>query len=140
MLSSPAPILKPPLAEADAGVVIATRHPAMRSALWAVVEATGGVAPIGETGDLRDTMTLLYLTQPELVLVDTSVLAGPDLAGLATLTAAAPHAAIIVIGTGDHPSYAAHARAAGAFDYVLLDDAAERVPEALVAATSALRR
>ena len=139
MLSTPAPTLSPPTSPPDAGVVIATQHPAMRRALWAVVEVVRGVAPIGTAGDLHDATTLLDFTQPELVLVDTSVLGGPDLPRLATLEAAAPHAAVIVIGTGDHPSYAAHARAAGAFDYVLVDDAADRVPEALLAARARVR-
>jgi DNA-binding NarL/FixJ family response regulator len=138
MLTTPAPTLTPPSSQLDAGVVIAAQHPAMRRALWAVVNATHGVAPLGTAGELRDTTTLLHFIQPELVLVDTSVLRGPALSGLATLKAAAPHAAIIVIGTGEHPSYAAHAHAAGAFDYVLLDDVAERVPEAILAATSGL--
>lgn len=134
MLSAPAPTVSPPASARDATVVIATQHPAMRRALWAVVEVIRGVAPIGAAGDLHDAATLVDFTQPQLVLVDTSVLGGPDLPGLATLQAVAPHAAFIVIGTGDHPSYAARARAVGAFDYVLLDEAADRVPEVLLAA------
>jgi DNA-binding NarL/FixJ family response regulator len=134
MLSTPEPTLTRPTSAPDVGVVVAARHPAMRKALWAVVEAVRGVAPIGAAGDLHDATTLLDFTQPELVLVDTSVIGGPALPGLATLQVAAPHAAIVVIGTGDHPSYAAHARAAGAFDCVLVDDAVDQVPEALLAA------
>jgi DNA-binding NarL/FixJ family response regulator len=139
VVSTPAPMLIPRPPDADRGVVIATRHPAMRRALWAVVEGTRGVAPLGAAGDLPDTMRLVLFTHPELVLVDTSVLGGPGLAGLATLKAGAPAARIVVIGAGDHPAYAAQAREAGAFDYVVLDDAAERVPEAILAATSALQ-
>lgn len=112
----------------------------MRSALWALVDATSGAAPIGVTGDLRQTMMLLHFTQPALVLVDAALVGGPDLPDLATLHRAAPHAAIIVIGTGDHPSYSAKALEAGASDYVLLEDAADRLPEAILSAISALQR
>jgi DNA-binding NarL/FixJ family response regulator len=118
----------------SASVVIAMRHPAMRSSLWAVVQGDSGLRPLGAAADVRDTMRLLHYAQPEVVLVDSAILGERDLQRLPTLRAAAPDAVFIVLGMGDHPAYAVHARKAGAFDYIRFDEAAERLPETIRAA------
>jgi DNA-binding NarL/FixJ family response regulator len=88
-------------------VVIASRHPAMRSSLRAALDGDSRVHLFGAAEDLRNTI------------------------------AAASRLPAGVLGMGDHPAYAAHARRAGAADYVRLDQAADRLPQAIQAAVSA---
>jgi DNA-binding NarL/FixJ family response regulator len=115
----------------ELSVVVAMRHPAMRAALWAVIQDVRGVRPLGAAGDLRDAVQLIHHSQPEVVLVDESILGAGDLRRLATLRAAAPGATFIVLGLGEHAAYATHARNAGAFDYIRMDQATERMPEVM---------
>ena len=121
-------------------VVIATRHAAIRTSLWELVQGEPDLHPIGAAGDLRDAVRLLHYAAPDVVLVDAAILGESDLRRLPTLRSAAPDAAFIVLGLGDHPAYAEHARRAGASDYVRLDLAVERLPGAIRAAVPALRR
>jgi DNA-binding NarL/FixJ family response regulator len=117
--------------------VIATRHPAMRSSLCAVLANCPEVHLLGAAGDLRNAMRLLRSFQPDVVLLDAAVLGDEGVRRLPLLRSAAPTTAFLVLGMGDHPAYAAHARRAGAADYVRLDHAADRLPQAIQAAVSA---
>ena len=116
--------------------IIATRHPAMRSSLCAVLAGCPEVHLLGAAGDLRDTVRLIRSFQPDIVLLDVGVLGDEGVRRLPILRSAAPTTAFLVLGMGDHPAYAAHARRAGAADYVRLDQAAERLPQAIRAAVS----
>ena len=111
--------------------VVATRHPAMRSSLIAVLDGSPHVQMLGAAGDLRDTMRLLRSYQPDIVLLDAGVLGDAGLRRLPTLRGAAPRTAFLVLGMGDHPAYAAQAREAGAADYIRMDHAADRLPDAI---------
>jgi DNA-binding NarL/FixJ family response regulator len=118
-------------------VVIASRHPAMRSSLRAALDGDSRVHLFGAAQDLRNTMRLLRAFQPDIVLLDAGVLGDEGLRRLPLLRSAAPTTVFLVLGMGDHPAYAAHARRAGAADYVRLDQAADRLPQAIQAAVSA---
>jgi DNA-binding NarL/FixJ family response regulator len=116
--------------------VIATRHPAMRSSLCAVLDSSPHVHVLGAAGDLRDSMRLLRSFQPDVMVLDAGVLGDEGVRRLPLLRSAAPTTAFLVLGMGDHPAYAAHARRAGAADYVRLDQALDRLPQAIHAAVS----
>ena len=88
---------------------------------------------------MSGTLAVLRRSPPDVVVVDGSLLGEPGLRRLSTFTALAPSTAFVVIGMGDHPGFAARARAAGAADYVRLDDAVERVAAAVSAAGSGAR-
>jgi DNA-binding NarL/FixJ family response regulator len=122
---------------ARTSVVIATRHPAMRSSLCAALDCDPQVRLLGAAGDLRNTIRLLRSFQPDIVLLDAGVLGDEGVRRLPLLRSAAPTTAFLVLGMGDHPAYAAHARRAGAADYLRLDQAADRLPQAIQAAVSA---
>jgi two-component system, NarL family, response regulator LiaR len=117
--------------------VIAVRHPAMRWALSAVLDDSPDVDLLGAAGDLRETIRLLRSLRPDVVLLESGVLGDEGLRRLPLLRSVAPAAAFVVLGMGDHPAYAAHARRAGAADYVRLDQMADRLPQAVRAAASA---
>jgi DNA-binding NarL/FixJ family response regulator len=116
--------------------VIAMRHPAMRASLSAVLGGSPEVHLAGAAGDLKTTLRLLRFLQPDIVLLDAGVLGDDGLRRLPLLRSAAPSTVFLVLGMGDHPAYAAHARRAGAADYVQLDEVTDRLPQAIRSAVS----
>jgi DNA-binding NarL/FixJ family response regulator len=120
--------------EAPVSVFVAARHEAIRTALWNLFQSEPGVEPLAATASWKDLARLLANVSPAVVVVDESVL-GPDgIAWLPAIVAATPQSAFIVVGMHDHPAYIARARAAGAADYVRLDDA-DRLGRAVVEAS-----
>ena len=107
--------------------------------MTSVLAATPGIQAAGVAADLSGTLSVLRRSPPDVVVVDESVLGETGLRRLSTFAAVAPSTAFVMIGMGDHPGFAARARAAGAADYVRLDDAAERVAAAVSAAGSGAR-
>jgi DNA-binding NarL/FixJ family response regulator len=124
--------------EAPVSVFIAARHEAIRTALWTLFQSEPGVEPLAVTASAEDLARLLATVSPAVVVVEESVL-GPDgIAGLPAIVAATPQSAFIVVGMNEHPAYVARARAAGAADYVRLDDA-DRLGRAVVEASDRSR-
>jgi DNA-binding NarL/FixJ family response regulator len=113
-------------------VAIAAARASTRSALWSLLEREADLEPVGTAADMVQTVRLLRAAAPDVVVIDTRLLAGVD--RLRMLAGAAPEAAFIVIGMGDHPGFAARARAAGALGYVRLDQADEQLAYAALAA------
>ena len=117
-------------------VIVAAGREGTRTAIASVLDGAPGIHPAGVAADLSGTISLLRRSPPDVVVVDRSVLGDPALGRLSTFAALAPSTAFVVIGMGDHPGFAAAARAAGAADYVRLDDASDRVAAAVSAAGS----
>lgn len=120
-------------------VLVAAARQGTRSAIKSVLDAAPGIHAAGVTADVSGTMSMLRRSPPDVVVVDGSLLGEAGFRRLPTFMALAPSTAFVVIGMGDHPGFAARARAAGAADYVRLDDAAERVAAAVSAAGSGAR-
>ncbi len=135
MLTVMLPQLSPEPDAPQITVFIAARHERVRAALWQLLEGEPGVEPLAATADLPDLIRLLGRLTPAVVIVEHSVLGDAGLDALASVTAAAPHAAFIVVGMHDHPGYVRWAREAGAADYVPLDEAAERLGRSVVEAS-----
>jgi DNA-binding NarL/FixJ family response regulator len=112
-------------------IAIVMRHPAMRSSLRAVAQGEDDLQPVGAAYRLEEAVRLLLGAAPDVVLVDEDWLDR-----LPVLRAAAPGAVFLVLGLGDHRAYEAQARDAGAAGYVRLERTAERLPEAIRAATT----
>jgi DNA-binding NarL/FixJ family response regulator len=121
-------------------VLVAAARGATRSAITIVLDAAPGLQPVGVAADLSGMIAVLRRSAPDVVFVDRTVLGAAGLRRLSTLAALAPATAFVVIGMSDHPGFGARARAAGAVDYVRLDDPAERVAGAASAAGSVARR
>ena len=115
-------------------VLVAAAREGTRAAMTSVLAAAPGIQAVGVAADLSGTLSVLRRSPPDVVVVDESVLGEAGLRRLSTFAAVAPSTAVVVIGMGDHPGFAARARAAGAADYVRIDDAAERVAAAVSAA------
>ena len=121
-------------------VLVAAGHEGTRCAVASVLAAAPGIQAADVAADLCGTLSVLRRSPPDVVVVDESLIGEAGLRRLSTFAALAPSTAFVVIGMGDHPGFAARARAAGAVDYVRLDDAAERVAAAVSAAGSVDRR
>jgi DNA-binding NarL/FixJ family response regulator len=121
-------------------VLVAAARQGTRTAITSVLDTAPSIHAAGATADVSGTLAVLRRTPPDVVVVDWSLLGEPGLRRLSTFGALAPSTAFVVIGMGDHPGFAARARAAGAADYVRLDDAVERVAAAVSAAGSGVRR
>ena len=115
------------LAPGPLKVLIASGRVATRSALQALLDSEPGLRGVGVAGDLATAIHMVRGTRPDIVLVDRTVLGGVGFNRLALLTAEVPEAAVFLIGMGDHPSIATHARQAGGAGYIRLDEAPERL-------------
>ena len=120
-------------------VLVAAARRETGAAIASVLDAAPGIHTAGVTVDVRGTMAVLGRSPPDVLVVDRLLLGEAGLGRLSTLTAVAPSTAFVVVGMDDHPGFAAWARAAGAADYVRLDDPAERVAAAVSAAGSGAR-
>ncbi len=115
-------------------VLLVAGREGTRTAMASVLDAAPGLHLAGVAADLSGTLSMLGRCPPDVVVVDEGLLGETVARRLAAL---APSTAFVVLGMSDHPGFAARARAAGAVDYVRLDDAAERVAAAVSAAGSA---
>src|SRR5918994_4285761 len=98
-------------------VFVAARHDGVRAALWSLLDGEPGIEPLAATADAADLARLLGRVAPAVVVVDEALFADTGMGRLATLVAAAPRTAFIVVGMHDHPGYAARALEAGAGGY-----------------------
>jgi DNA-binding NarL/FixJ family response regulator len=110
--------------------LIAARHEAIRTALWSLMQAEPAIEPLAATASARDLAQLLISLSPAVVIIDESALGADGIASLPALMEDAPQSAFVIVGMHDDPAYVTHARRAGAYDYVLLDDA-ERLGSAV---------
>jgi DNA-binding NarL/FixJ family response regulator len=108
-------------------VVIAAGRSTTRSSLWALLETEPHLEPVGAAPDLPTAIHLLRTLQPDLLLVDRSLLGDAGLRRLPMLTAESERTAVVLVGMGDHPGMQALALKAGAVAYMRLDEAAERL-------------
>jgi DNA-binding NarL/FixJ family response regulator len=108
-------------------VVVAARHECLRAALWQLLDGEPGVEPLAAASDLAGMLRLLSRLTPEVLIVAEPLLGDAGLRRRATVAVATPAVAYVVVGMHDHPGHAQRVRDAGAADYVLLDEATERL-------------
>jgi DNA-binding NarL/FixJ family response regulator len=112
-------------------MLVATARLPTRSALRALLATEPDLQLVGMSGDLVTTIRMIRSARPDAVLVDRTVLGGVGFNQLSLLTRQAPGVAIFLIGMGDHPQMDAYARGEGAAGYIRLDEAPERISDAL---------
>jgi DNA-binding NarL/FixJ family response regulator len=88
-------------------VAIFDRHPAVRIGLDTLLRAEPGVAPVGTAGEAADLVTLLYRTDPDVVVLD-------DVAVARRMRAEAPRARMLVYAAEVTPELVLAASVAGA--------------------------
>ena len=112
-------------------LVIAMSHARLRDAIAAALTSSDSVSVVGRVGDLAHAIQMTREARPDGLMVSSGLLQGDcvrDLQGLAT---AIPGVRIFVIGTETSAAYGAAMKAAGASDYVTLDNGTESVVSAV---------
>ncbi|MBN1262372.1 MAG: response regulator transcription factor [Anaerolineae bacterium] len=125
--------------ETQTRVLLADDQPKVRFALRALLEQQPGLEIVGETGDRRELLALVFRTHPDVVLVEWALTIdacaqGNEIAHLNTL-----HPAPFIIVLSGRPENRPDALAAGADAFVSKADPPDRLL-ALLAAQHPLRR
>jgi DNA-binding NarL/FixJ family response regulator len=107
-------------------VLVAAGHAGTRLALESLLDGEPDIQRQESTRELFSTIRALRALRPDVVVVDLRAVGG-RITGLRPLAAAAPAAALLMVGMEDHPCFAARARAEGATAYIRLEAAADRL-------------
>jgi DNA-binding NarL/FixJ family response regulator len=116
-------------------VVVAAQHDATRSALAALLGDDDQVRVVASVDDLAAALRAARRFGDSVVVADQRVLDARGLSRLLVLGAPVPAVHFILVGMEDHPGFAERARRSGAA-YVRLDEAAERLVDAVRAASA----
>ena len=111
-------------------VLIADTHPHVRSALGLLLQEKLEATVVGEADDLEQTMEMIGVNKPDLLLLDWELLAQNDATALTGLRTAFPDLAVIALSGS--PRARREALAAGVDAFVSKGDP----PERLVASVS----
>lgn len=114
-------------------VLIADDHPVFRDGIRALLEATPGVAVVGEATTGHEAILLAQELNPDLILMDVQM---PGLNGIdATrrIVAAQPHIRVLVVTMFEDDASVFAAMRAGARGYVLKDATKEELRRAILA-------
>lgn len=106
-------------------ILIADGHPQVRSALRLLLQETLDVIVVGEADDLEQTVELIGVEKPDLVLLDWTLLAPDDPVALTRLRATVPD--LTVIALSGSPEARREALAAGADAFFGRGDPPERL-------------
>jgi DNA-binding NarL/FixJ family response regulator len=106
-------------------------HPVFRQGLVALIRSDVHYQVCGEAGSAEEALTCLDGTVPDVALVDISLTGKSGLDLVKTLKAAHPRILIIIITIHDEAVYAARALRAGARGYVMKQEAASVMQEAI---------
>lgn len=120
-------------------VVLADDHEHVRRSLRLLLEAEDDVTVVAEAGDLFSAVRHVDDHLPHVLLLDLQMHNGGSIDLIRRLHAQAPMTRVVVVSMEDNPAFARHALAAGAFGYVLKDDAAQELGTAVRCAARGAR-
>ena len=106
-------------------------HPVFRQGLVALIRSEGRYRVSGEAGSAEDALAALETSVPDIALIDISLTGQNGLDLVKTLKAAHPRILILIISMHDEAVYAARALKAGARGYVMKQEAASVMLEAI---------
>jgi DNA-binding NarL/FixJ family response regulator len=95
-------------------MLVVDDEPLIRQGLRAWLERVGHITVIGEANNGAEAVALAQTLHPDVVLMDISMPPSDGLAATASLRAAVPHCAVVLLSLYDDTSLRAHALAAGA--------------------------
>jgi len=93
-------------------------EPLLRQGLRSWLERAADITVVGEASADAEAMALAHALHPDVVLMDLSMPTIDGIAAMATLRAAAPHSALVLLSLYDDASMRARAHAAGAVTVV----------------------
>ena len=111
-------------------------HPVFRQGLVALIRSDEGYEVCGEAGSAEQALSLVEAAVPDMALVDISLTGQSGLDLVKTLKAAHPRILILIISMHDEAVYAARALRAGARGYVMKQEAASVMMQAITTVLS----
>jgi DNA-binding NarL/FixJ family response regulator len=111
-------------------------HPIFRQGVVALIKSNEHYQVCGEAGSAEEALSCLDGTVPDMALVDISLTGQSGLDLVKTLKAAHPRILILIISMHDEAVYAARALRAGARGYVMKQEAASVMMEAITTVLS----
>ena len=111
-------------------------HPIFRQGVVALIRSNEHYQVCGEAGSAEEALSCLDGTVPDMALVDISLTGQSGLDLVKTLKAAHPRILILIISMHDEAVYAARALRAGARGYVMKQEAASVMMEAITTVLS----
>jgi DNA-binding NarL/FixJ family response regulator len=111
-------------------------HPIFRQGLVALIKSGEHYEVCGEAGSAEEALSCLDGTVPDMALVDISLTGQSGLDLVKTLKAAHPRILILIISMHDEAVYAARALRAGARGYVMKQEAASVMMQAITTVLS----
>jgi DNA-binding NarL/FixJ family response regulator len=111
-------------------------HPIFRQGVVALIKSNEHYQVCGEAGSAEEALSCLNGTVPDMALVDISLTGQSGLDLVKTLKAAHPRILILIISMHDEAVYAARALRAGARGYVMKQEAASVMMEAITTVLS----
>src|SRR5450755_3207107 len=112
-------------------VVLADDHVLVRRGLRMLIDAQEGLEVVAEAGDVCETLRMVRVWNPGVLLLDLIMPGGSSLTAIPKLLAASPRTAIVVLTMENDPGFARAALRAGALAFVLKEDAATELLEAV---------
>ena len=116
---------------AAARVFIVDDHPSVRTGIALLLELEEGLTVVGEAASVAEAMELLRQVEMDLVLTDVSLPDGNGIDLTREILAVGNDVTVLVVSMHAEEHYAANALKAGARGYVLKDEAAECLVEAI---------
>jgi len=106
-------------------------HPIFRQGLVALIRSNAGYRVCAEAGTVAESLSALESTVPDMALVDITLVGQNGLDLVKTLKAAHPEVLVLIISMHDEVVYAERALRAGARGYVMKQEAASVMLEAI---------
>lgn len=113
------------------GFLVVDDHPVFRQGLVTLVESDPNYQVTGQAGSIDEALEALEQTIPDLALIDISLLNQNGLDLVKTLKTGHPDVLILIISMHDEVVYATRALKAGARGYVMKNEAASVMLEAI---------
>jgi DNA-binding NarL/FixJ family response regulator len=115
----------------EARVVIALPHPRLRTALARALDLPGAISVVGQASDLIGAVDVTRALHADGLVLGAAVLRGDVVGDLRHVVAALPEVHVVVLGSETSVAYASAMRAAGAADYVSLDQGTDPLVSAV---------
>ncbi len=117
-------------------ILVADDHTVMRNGLRLLLEAERDFHVVGEAGTIQSVYTGVRTHRPAVLVLDLNMPGGSSVEAIQRLAAISPHTAVVVLTMEHDPAFMRHALDAGAHGYVLKEEAATTLVQAIRAAAN----
>jgi DNA-binding NarL/FixJ family response regulator len=114
-------------------VVLIDDHSVVRAGLRHLLESTPAVRVVGEAATAADGVTRVAQLQPHLAILDITMPGASGLAIIGRLREVSHGTRVLILSMRADPEYVRESETLGAAGYVLKDDAAAELPDAIAA-------